>query len=94
MKTKIFKLLSAIIIILVAISNLKVFQDDHNLHISLSDIAVMAKAEDESGGQNQATCYSTYTEPGFLGTGTTIWVCGSCVQIKAKNHYDPNICYF
>jgi hypothetical protein len=53
----------------------------------------MAKADSEGGG-NQATCYSTYQEPGFLQKGTMIWVCGSCVQVEAKVFSDAGICNF
>jgi hypothetical protein len=48
----------------------------------------------EGGGVNTATCYSTYTSPGFLGTGTNIWRCGSCESVIAKSFSDPGICYF
>jgi hypothetical protein len=51
-----------------------------------------AVAGDESGG-NQATCYSSYTDAGWFG-GTNIWVCGSCVQIKAKSFFDQGTCNF
>ena len=59
--------------------------------ISLNDITLMANADSE-GGQNQATCYSTYKTP-IIG-GTWIWVCGSCVQARASEYSDPGICYF
>jgi hypothetical protein len=62
-------------------------------NLTLSDITVMAKADSEGGG-NQATCYSTYQEPGFLQKGTMIWVCGSCVQVEAKVFSDAGICNF
>lgn len=57
--------------------------------IKLNNIVALALADGEGG--NQATCYSTYKT--FLG-GTTIWVCGSCVQQKVSSYSDAGICYF
>jgi hypothetical protein len=93
MKKKIMLVLSVIIFTVIAVTNFSLLSNGSNTNISLSDLAVMAKAEEEGGG-NQATCYSTYKEPGFLQTGTWIWVCGSCVQVKAKEYSDSGICYF
>lgn len=52
---------------------------------------IETKAEQESLPGNEATCYSTYTDP-FLFGGTNIWVCGSCVQKKAKEYSDQGVC--
>ncbi len=91
MKKKIILALTACLFAAGSIINMHLAQNNHNTDISLADISVMAQAVGEGGG-NQATCYSTYAEA--LLFGTKIWVCGSCVQVKAKNWSDPGICYF
>jgi len=92
MKSKIRLIILACFIAGVAVTGFHMAQNNQRMGVSLADIAVMAMADGESGG-NQATCYSTYTETGIFG-GTMIWVCGSCVQVEAKSFSDSGICYF
>ncbi len=46
------------------------------------------------GGANTATCYSTYRDPGLLGGGSNICVCGPCTRVKAKEYSDSGKCHF
>jgi hypothetical protein len=57
---------------------------------------IISEVGDNNGGGvgNTATCYSTYTEPVLGVGGTKIWVCGSCVQAKAKTFSDAGTCFF
>jgi hypothetical protein len=91
MKTKIKILLVSCVIAAVAVMGFN--QESSNMDVSLADIAVMEMAIGEPG-QNQATCYSTYTSPGIFGGGTNIYRCGTCVTVVAKSFSDPGICYF
>lgn len=93
MKKKITCFLSVIAFTMLIVFNLYLLPGKTIGNLTLSDIAVMAKADSEGGG-NQATCYSTYQVPGFLQKGTIICVCGSCVQVEAKVFSDAGICYF
>ena len=88
----ILRIFVGIVIIMVLSMNLmtsKVSSD--NANINLRNITALAEDFSEGGG-NQAACYSTYHTP-LIG-GEWIWVCGSCVQVKANTHSDPGICYF
>ena len=91
MNRKVLLTLSILFIIVVSAFNFNFLSTVPKQNVSLANIVLMAQAEEESG--NQSTCYSTYQEPGFLQSGHWIWVCGSCVQVKAKNYSDSGICY-
>ena len=93
MKTKIKILIVSCVIAAAAVTGFNMAQNSNNMDVTLADIAVMARADGESGG-NQATCYSTYSEPGLFGGGEHIFRCGTCVDVVAKSYSDPGICYF
>ena len=93
MKKKLIIISSAIIFAMILVTNIHLSTNNYRISLFLPDLTVMAKADSEGGG-NQATCYSTYQEPGFLQKGTMIWVCGSCVQVEAKVFSDAGICNF
>ena len=93
MKTKIKSLIVSFVIAAAAVMGFNLAQESSNMDVSLADIAVMEMAIGEPG-QNQATCYSTYSEPGLLGGGDHIFRCGTCVDVVAKSYSDPGICYF
>lgn len=57
--------------------------------VELSNIIALALADDE-GGQNEATCYSTYSP----GPDYNIWRCGSCIEVWADEFQDSGTCYF
>jgi len=50
--------------------------------------------DEEPGGGNTATCYSTYSEPLWGIGGTNIFRCGICESVKASSFSDPGICNF
>ena len=92
MKSKIRFIIVACFIAGVAVTGFNMAQNHNSLDVSLADIAVMARADDGESPGNQATCYSTYKTA--LIFGTHIFVCGTCVQVKASEYSDAGICYF
>ncbi len=90
MKTKIKILIVSCMIATAAITGLNLAQDSNSMVVTLADIAVMAKADGESGGGNEVDCYSSCSFNPFH----SFYDCGNCCPMNAKPTGSTSKCIY